>query len=231
MTWPFWYVIALVIQVLCPCSESENTHVRGTEKTTLVGDDAAPVSFLLSGMAVDKSSVVRFVLVLLMRLSAFATGFSSRGQMSSGVPYFAGPDHRVVLVGDFLSWDSADYKVAQALEIVGTVEDLLVLQLDEVEGDLLALQLRSFDPTIVLISVRTRAYEHLVLLVEHVARTESRRGEDVVVAVCTCRPTPSPLLSARLLVPLCCMPMASTTTTSMKIGQPVTEQTTITAEI
>ena len=134
-------------------------------------------------MAVDKSSVVRFVLVLLMRLSAFATGFSSRGQMSSGVPYFAGPDHRVVLVGDFLSWDSADYKVAQALEIVGTVEDLLVLQLDEVEGDLLALQLRSFDPTIVLISVRTRAYEHLVLLVEHVARTESRRGEDVVVAV------------------------------------------------
>jgi hypothetical protein len=134
-------------------------------------------------MAVDKSSVVRLVLVVLMSLSAFATGFSSRGQMSSGVPYFAGPDYRVVLVGDFLSWDSADYKVAQALEIVGTVEDLLVLQLDEVEGDLLALQLRSFDPTIVLISVRTRAYEHLVHLVEHVARTESRRGEDVVVAV------------------------------------------------
>ena len=134
-------------------------------------------------MAVDKSSVVRLVLVVLMSLSAFATGFSSRGQMSSGVPYFVGPDYRVVLVGDFLSWDSADYKVAQALEIVGTVEDLLVLQLDEVEGDLLALQLRSFDPTIVLISVRTRAYEHLVQLVEHVTWTESRRGEDVVVAV------------------------------------------------
>ena len=138
-------------------------------------------------MAVDKTASsfpsVGLVFVVLMHHSMFTTAFTSRGLMSSGVPYYAMPHHRVVLVGDFLSWDSADYKIAQALEIVGTVEDVLVLQLDEVGADLLALQLRSFDPTIVLISVRTRAYEHLVQLVQHVAWTESRRGEDVVVAV------------------------------------------------
>jgi hypothetical protein len=138
-------------------------------------------------MAVDRTASsfpsVGLVFVVLMHHSMFTTAFTSRGLMSSGVPYYATTHHRVVLVGDFLSWDSADYKIAQALEIVGTVEDVLVLQLDEVGADLLALQLRSFDPTIVLISVRTRAYEHLVQLVEHVAWTESRRGEDVVVAV------------------------------------------------
>jgi hypothetical protein len=33
----------------------------------------------------------------------------------------------------FYVWDSADYRIAQALAIVGTVEDLWELELDEVE--------------------------------------------------------------------------------------------------
>lgn len=67
--------------------------------------------------------------------------FSSRGCMwSGGVPAGLTAPHRVVLVGDRLSWDSADYKLFAAVEALPTVQEALFVQADEVEEDLLALQ-------------------------------------------------------------------------------------------
>jgi len=101
--------------------------------------------------------------------------------MSSGVPVGVKPPYRVALIGDFLSWDSADYKIAEALDVSRAVEETLYLQLDEIEIDLLSLQLRSFDPNTVLVSIRARAFEHILQLVLNVVRKECRQGDRIVV--------------------------------------------------
>lgn len=123
-----------------------------------------------------------FILILLLaRLHIRVTAFSSRGLMSSGVPLGTQPPFRVALIGDFLSWDSADYKLAEALDSSFAIEETLYLQLDEIEADLLSLQLRSFDPNTLLVSIRTRAFEHILPLALKIVRTECRLGERIVV--------------------------------------------------
>ena len=124
---------------------------------------------------------VLILLVLLARHHSRVTAWTSRGLMSSGIPLGRKPPYRVVLIGDFLSWDSADYKLAEALDTSFAIEETLYLQLDEIEADLLSLQLRSFDPNTVLVSIRTRAFEHILQLVLKVVRMECRLGERVVV--------------------------------------------------
>ena len=121
------------------------------------------------------------LVLLLVQSTDFAWAFASRETMTSNVPPGVKPPHRVALIGDFLSWSSADYKLRAAIEVFGDVEESLSLQIDEVEEDLLALQLRSFDPDTLLISVRTRAFEGLVHSILRTARAECRRGGSLVV--------------------------------------------------
>ena len=121
------------------------------------------------------------LLMLLARPNVRVGAWASRGLMSSGVPPGVTPPYRVALIGDFLSWDSADYKLAEALDTSLAVEETLYLQLDEIEIDLLSLQLRSFDPNTVLVSIRARAFEHILQLVLSVVRRECRQGDRIVV--------------------------------------------------
>ena len=124
------------------------------------------------------------LLLLLVQRTDYALAFASRETMwHTGLPYGAKPPHRVALIGDFLSWDSADFKLRAAIEMFGGVEESLSLQVDEVEEDLLALQLRSFDPDTMLISVRARAFEGLVQSIVRTARAECKRGDTLVVLV------------------------------------------------
>ena len=125
-------------------------------------------------------AAVLAAVVLVERVAAFA----SRGCMwSGGVPAGLTAPHRVVLVGDRLSWDSADYKLFAAVEALPTVQEALFVQADEVEEDLLALQFRSFDPDMVLVSVRTRAFELLPWKCLQIARAQCRRGDSIAVMV------------------------------------------------
>lgn len=129
-----------------------------------------------------RASVVPLMLLaLLARPNVRVAAWASRGLMSSGVPPGVKPPYRVALIGDFLSWDSADYKLAEALDTSLAVEETLYLQLDEIEIDLLSLQLRSFDPNTVLVSIRARAFEHILQLVLSVVRKECRQGDRIVV--------------------------------------------------
>ena len=57
------------------------------------------------------------------------------------------------------------------------------MQADEVEEDLLALQFRSFDPDMVLVSVRTRAFELLPWKCLQIARAQCTRGDSIAVMV------------------------------------------------
>jgi hypothetical protein len=129
------------------------------------------------------SAVMIVMATVLVERTGHGAAFLSRGCMSSGVPLGLEAQHRVVLVGDQLSWDSADYKLSAAVELLPTVEEVLFVQVDEVDDDLLALQLRSFDPDTVLVSVRTRAFERLPWTVLQIARSECRRGDNLVVLV------------------------------------------------
>jgi hypothetical protein len=129
------------------------------------------------------SAALLVVATVVVERTGHGAAFSSRGCMSSGVPVGLKTQHRVVLVGDHLSWDSADYKLSAAVEVLPAVEEVLFVQVDEVDEDLLALQLRSFDPDTVLVSVRTRAFERLPWTVLRIARSECRRGDNIVVLV------------------------------------------------
>ena len=126
---------------------------------------------------------VLILAVLLILRAGYGDALVSRGTMSSCVPYYLNPPHRVVMLGDRLSWDSADYKIFEALESLTTVEDAVFVQVDEVDEDLLALQLRNFDPDTVLVSVRTRAFENLPWTVLQIVRTQCRRRHEIVVLV------------------------------------------------
>ena len=121
--------------------------------------------------------------MLVMQQADRSAAFVSRGCMSSGVPNGFAPPHRVVLIGDRLSWDSPDYKIYSALESLATVQETMFVQADETDVDLLALQLRGFDPDTVLVSVRTRALERLPQTVARIVRTQCPRRHHVVVLV------------------------------------------------
>ena len=121
--------------------------------------------------------------MLLVQQADRGAAFVSRGCMSSGVPLGLAPPHRVVLIGDRLSWDSPDYKIYSALESLATVQETMFVQADEADIDLLALQLRGFDPDTVLVSVRTRALERLPQTVARIVRTQCPRRHHVVVLV------------------------------------------------
>ena len=123
------------------------------------------------------------VATVLVERTGRGAAFVSRGCMSSSVPVGLQTEHRVVLVGDHLSWDSADYKLSAAVEVLPAVEEVLFVQIDEVDEDLLALQLRGFDPDTIMVSVRTRAFERLPWTVLRIARSECRRGDSLVVLV------------------------------------------------
>jgi hypothetical protein len=91
--------------------------------------------------------------------------------------------HGAVLIGDFLSWDSADYKLSEALSNLEIVQEVLLLQLDEVavDLDLFRLQMRNFDPDTVMVSIRTKAFEYMAQEVQRVIHTETRLGHRAAV--------------------------------------------------
>lgn len=124
-----------------------------------------------------------------VQLLVHAAGYTSRGLMSSpchgmsrGVMTSA-DCHGAVLIGDFLSWDSADYKLSEALSNLEIVQEVLLLQLDEVavDLDLFRLQMRNFDPDTVMVSIRTKAFEYMAQEVQRVIQTETRLGHRVAV--------------------------------------------------
>ena len=113
---------AMDIVHVCNCSEWQRASsemklllegVSGRNETLTRGVCILGVSAV--GMTVHKTASsfpsVGLVFVVLIHHSMFTTAFTSRGLMSSGVSYYATPDH------------SADYKITQVMEIVGTVED------------------------------------------------------------------------------------------------------------
>jgi len=135
-------------------------------------------------MRAVREAVLAAVLAAAAVLVERGAAFSSRGCMwSGGVPAGLTAIHRVVLVGDRLSWDSADYKLLAAVEALPSVQEALFVQADEVDEDLLALQFRSFDPDTVLVSVRTRAFELLPWKCLQIARTQCTRGNSIAVIV------------------------------------------------
>ncbi len=101
-----------------------------------------------------------------VQLLTHAAAYTSRGLMSSpchgksrGVMTSA-DCHGAVLIGDFLSWDSADYKLSEACLI----------------------QMRNFDPDTVMVSIRTKAFEYVAQEVQRVIHTETRLGHRAVVS-------------------------------------------------
>jgi hypothetical protein len=141
------------------------------------------MAYHLSSSIQGMRCIVALVFCVLLQCAGYGDAYASRGTVSSGIPHHILPPHRAVLIGDRLSWDSADYKLLAALESLPTVEEAIFLQVDEAEEDLLALQLRNFDPDTVLVSVRARTFERLPRTVLRIARSECRRRQDVVVLV------------------------------------------------
>ena len=62
---------------------------------------------------------------------------------------------RVIYIGDFLCSESPDFELVEALDNIGIVDEVLVMQIDELEFDLFVAQIHNFRPHVLMYSAST----------------------------------------------------------------------------